>query len=593
MDSEAFDIIIVGGGTAGPVLANRLSEDKNLQVLLLEAGEDLTADPRVNNPSGAAGLLAVPSSTNWGFETTSQESLRGRKNIAPAGRLLGGSSTVNGFAFLPNSKASIDAWAGLGNPGWDWPSFSKSMGRFGLASTAGTENRSPLQLTIPEEDSQWPSTWRDTLSKLGFPVCTNVFSGELLGSLMGPETINLKKKRSSAGTAYLNDSTRSRDNLKIRTDALVEKIICDKSEITTATAVQYRNTRDGALKIVEARKEIIISAGALNSPRLLELSGIGNPELLRKLGINPIIDNPHVGENLQNHPMCTLAFEALDEEGFETLDQLFRKDPNAISAAQSAYQKGAGPLSKSNLNTLAQLPIQNTTDFTRILDDLIPKNQGETERSLMKESEAFVRSILSSPSEASGCYMTGPGFMCFDGDGSLMAPPLGTEKYFTIAIHLAHPLSRGSVHVTSPSAPSSSSGLSIDPKYFTHPLDLEVLARHVQLAETIATSEPLSSHLKHGGKRGPGMPEAGGFSDIDKAKDYLINWSKGAHHWTGSCAMAPRELGGVVDHELRVYGCRNLRVCDASIIPIAPRSNPQGVIYGVAEHGAHIIHSTL
>jgi choline dehydrogenase-like flavoprotein len=167
------------------------------------------------------------------------------------------------------------------------------------------------------------------------------------------------------------------------------------------------------------------------------------------------------------------------------------------------------------------------------------------------------------------------------------------EKFFTMGIHLGNPLPCGCVHITSSSAPTSSSGISIDPNFFSHPLDMKILACHVQLAKKIASTEPLSRHLKPGGKRSPGMRDSGAPSDLEKAKTYVLERAAGAHHWMGSCAMMSQELGGIVDPELRVYGCPNLRVCDASIIPLAPRSNPQGVIYGVAEHGAQKTLSTV
>ncbi|KAI1453184.1 hypothetical protein F4805DRAFT_444512 [Annulohypoxylon moriforme] len=589
MDSKIFDIIIVGGGTAGPVLASRLSEDPNLQVLLIEAGEDLAGDPRAGIPSIGSSLLGSPA-TNWGFETITQAGLNNRKNIAPSGRLLGGSSAVNGFAFLPNSESNVNSWASIGNHGWDWDSFSASMDRFRLTTTSQEKGQSPLKLTIPEEDSQCPRVWRDTLSKLGFPVSRNSFSGNILGSVTGLETIDLKKRRSHSANAYLNSSVRSRGNLTIWTATLAEKVSFDKaSDVVTATGIQFFDTIKKERGIVQARREIIISAGAINSPRLLEISGIGNGKLLQPLGIDVIIDNPNVGENLQNHPMCTLSFEALDvdEEGFQTVDPILRKDHDAVTAAQRAYTEGLGPFSKSNLNILAQLPLMNNGN----LDNLMPQRKADMAPSLAGAQESFVRSVLASPTEASGCYMTIPGFTSFDERGSPISPPPG--KYFTIAVHLSHPLSRGSVHITSASPPESSSGISIDPKYFSHPLDLEVLARHVQLTETIAMTGPLSDHLKRGGKRGPGMPAPGGFSDIQTARNYVRNWAKGAHHWMGSCAMAPQDLGGVVDPELRVHGCANLRVCDASIIPIAARSDIQGVVYAIAEHGSQIIKSSL
>lgn len=148
---------------------------------------------------------------------------------------------------------------------------------------------------------------------------------------------------------------------------------------------------------------------------------------------------------------------------------------------------------------------------------------------------------------------------------------------------LSHPLSKGSVHITStsPEHLASSEGLEIDPRYLSHPLDLEVLARHVQFTEqVIGRAEPLASRLK---------PRAELFKDLEQAKNYVRLTAQGSHHYTGTCSMMSRDMGGVVDDELRVYGCANLRVCDASIIPIEPRANTQAVVYGVAEMGAQII----
>ncbi|KAI1322371.1 putative GMC oxidoreductase [Xylariaceae sp. FL0255] len=501
-----FDVVIVGGGTAGCT-----------QVLLIEAGDDLTDDPMTNLPLMGPSLMGTD--TNWGFMTEPQLAVS-----------RGGSSTMNGFAFLHNSRASIDAWAELGNPGWDWISFTKSVARFALASSPPAEGQSPLQITIPEEDNQWPRVWRDTLANLGFLEHTAPLSGDILGSLLAAETIDLEKRRSSAAKAYLSDRVQSRKNLTICTEALATRILTEK---------------DGTVKATE----VILCAGAINSPRLLELSGFGGNHRLQRLGVQVVVDNPNVGENLQNHPMFTLNYEVVNLEGFETIDQLLRRDPNAIALAQKHL-------------------------FSHF-------------------HEQFVRAHLTSPTEASGCYMTAPGFICFAGDKSTMPPPAGEEKYFTISVYLAHPLSRGSVHITSPDEPVSASGIAIDPNYFGHPLDLEVLARHVQLAEKIAMTEPLRTHLKLNGERGPCMSGPGGFADIQTAKKYLRDVAVGTHHWVGTCAMMPEEKGGVVDHHLRVYGCPNLRVCDASIIPIAPRSNPQGVIYAIAEHASMKIISTM
>ncbi|THV54926.1 hypothetical protein BGAL_0017g00200 [Botrytis galanthina] len=392
---------------------------------------------------------------------------------------------------------------------------------------------------------------------------------------MGGETIGLDKKRSYSAKAYLDDTVRSRINLTIWTKATVERIIFENSDSDTpiAVGVTVRDSGTGTLKSVLANKEVILSGGTINSPRLLELSGVGNPKILEPIGIEVIVNNPNVGDHLQNHPLVTVTFEARDEDGFDTIDQLLRKDEEAIAKVKATYAKGLGPGSKSNLNILAQLPVEMDAELKQTLDTMLPQHSNTT-ASLIKAQEEFVRSVVVSPKEASGCYMIVPGHMCLSGAGCFIPPGPGTEKYFTMGIHLAHPLSRGSVHIKSSSTPLSSSDISIDPNFFSHPFDVEMLARHIQLAEKIAMTEPLSCLLKPDGKRSPGMSKLGRFADITIAKNYVLERAAGAHHWTGSCAMVPRELGGVVDPQLRVFGCINLRVCDASIMPISPRSNP-------------------
>ncbi|KAI4861130.1 GMC oxidoreductase-domain-containing protein [Hypoxylon rubiginosum] len=278
------------------------------------------------------------------------------------------------------------------------------------------------------------------------------------------------------------------------------------------------------------------------------------------------------------------------------MDKLIRQDADAIAAAMEAYASQKGPMSRSGANLVAQLPTpgletgEDLAELTTLLQSGVSDSHSMS-KAFMQSHESFVHSILTSPSEATGCYIAIPGFAGPTGDGWMAPPPPGQENYLTLTLLLAHPLSRGSVHVTSSSI--SPSAVAIDPKYLAHPLDLEIMARHLRFAEKIATTEPLASHLVAGGKRNPSAPPAGSFADLNVAKDYLRKTAVGAHHFTGTCSMMPKDLGGVVDAQLRVHGCRNLRVCDASIIPLTPRTNPQATVYGVAEHAARMIRAGL
>lgn len=448
------------------------------------------------------------------------------------GRLLGGSSALNGLSFSATSKANVDAWGKLGNPGWDWSNFSRAVGKSYKLTTmpsGKTEGHGPLQLTLPEETTEWPRIWRETMTTLGFSATNDPFSGQVCGGLPVPDSIDpFTAQRTFSSNSYL-EPAKSRSNLTVWTQTPVTKILFDEKEQVIATGVQY--TTERGTKTVSALKEVILTAGTINTPRLLELSGVGDKGLLDSLGIRVVIDNPHVGENLQNHPMCGLSFEVLSHEGFETLDRLLRKEPEALAAAQEDYTKKTGPLAQSGRNAAAHLPLpgirtnEGAQQLRKLLENLRREHHvGKGTPEFTKAHRSFVESNLTSSTEASACYLPVPCFFNFSPGGSKSAALEGNEDYFSIVLLLAHPLSRGSTHIisASPSSAASSAGLAVDPSYLTDPLDLEVLARHLQFIETIVSTEPLSNHLKLGGKRSPGAPSPGSLANLDIAKEYAL-----------------------------------------------------------------------
>lgn len=519
------------------------------------------------------------------------------------GRLLGGSGALNGMNFVVSAKEDLDSWAELGNPGWDWESFSKYLKKtYTLTAGSKTENDGAIQVNIPDEEDKWPGVWRDTFAGLGFPADNDPFSGEIHGAVMYPDAIHpVSKTRSFSGNAYLTPA-RDRANLTVWTGVSVNKILFDQNaDGAVATGVQY-TSKESESKTVSARKEVVLCAGTFHSPKILEQSGVGDAKLLKSLGIDVVVDNPHVGENLQNHPMCVMVFETADdgEEGFDTIDPLARQDPAALGAAMQTYAtKQRGPFSKTNSNAMAHIPFPgiNTASGKGDLEQLLnthcssaaAEEGGTLTPAYAKAHEALVRSCLSSPTQASGYYLTFPGWAYYGPTGRLVPIPAdGSEKYFSIALLLTHPLSRGSVHL------NADHKLAIDPNYLSHPLDAEVLARHVRFLEsTLATAEPLASRLKLDGKRAPAGWPKGFTADLDKTKQFVRDTAVGAMHYTSTCSMMPRETGGVVDSQLRVYGTKNVRVVDASIMPFTTRANTMATVYGIAEKAADIIKTGL
>ncbi|KAG6368745.1 hypothetical protein INS49_002959 [Diaporthe citri] len=519
MSPETYDIVIIGGGTSSLVLANRLSEQPNVQVLVLESGEDRSADPNTLTP-GAWPLLSE-SPADWTFHTVTQKNID-KQITTPQGKALGGSSAINSFLFTSTSKATVDGWKNLGNEGWDYTAYETALKKsYTLHKSSGeVEGSGPLQVTLHAPQTVWEKAWIDGLESVGFPR-TDPLSGRLGGPNIAAESIDPKtKQRSYAANACL-DPVRGRPNLTIQTETTVTKLLLERPSPGSDAVAKGAQliTKGGSAQSVAVRKEVIISAGAINSPRLLELSGVGGADLLQRLGVDVLVDNPHVGENLQNHLFTGISFEARDD--VDTIDAFFRQEPDAVDAAMQDYgTKGTGPLSTSNLITMAQLPLPefHTPDGRKELDQLLGTLDPEadalrsppTTPAFAAAHEAFVRSILRDPTEGLGSYIFGAAYAPFDGPSPAYRAP---GKHVSVVIQLSHPLSRGSMHITSavPEHASTSEGVSIDTRSLSHPLDLEVLARQVRFAEDIiTTAEPLARHLKPYTKR---------ITDLEAAKD--------------------------------------------------------------------------
>jgi choline dehydrogenase-like flavoprotein len=314
------------------------------------------------------------------------------------------------------------------------------------------------------------------LESIGFPT-SDPFAGHTCGAVIAPESIDpATKQRSYAANAYL-DPVRSHENLTVLTETTVTKVLLAKPSAGTdavAKGVQYI-TKDGISEAVNVRREVIISGGAINSPRLLEHSGIGGAKLLQSLGVEVIVDNPHVGENLQNHVFTGVAFEVNDN--VETIDAFFRQEPEAVAAAMQEYAtKGTGPMGTCNMITTAHLrmPELHTDEGCRDLQDLLStlgskddaQRSSPTTPAFAAAHEDFVRSILTDPRQPLGHYVMGPASVLFDASPAYRAP----GKWISVAIEIANPLSRGSVRITSatPEHAGSNDGVIVDPRYLSH-----------------------------------------------------------------------------------------------------------------------------
>ncbi|CAG5181937.1 uncharacterized protein ALTATR162_LOCUS9910 [Alternaria atra] len=599
---NSYDTIIVGGGLAGLVLANRLSEDENKRVLVLEAGANHMGDPRIDTPGLMATLWEDPE-YDWGFWCEPQKHLNGRQIQQPRGKLLGGSSAVNYTAILYPSSRNFDAWESLGNQSWSWakikPYFRKyhtfeagskstsdllGLDKYMDPTTQGTDG--PLSLTHTDTYGPFNAAWNQVFDRFGMNDSLDPIDGVKLGAFTPPNCIKQDEKtRSYSASAYYNPSVQARANLDVVTEVLVSKLLLESHDSAVITKGVQVQCRDGSLHEVYG-KEVILSAGSFQSPQILELSGIGSSKVLEKHGITPVVNNPAVGENLQDHAFAALSFEVADGQ---ISGDVFR-DPNVIEALLKQYtETRTGPFTGMPMS-VANLPMVGpdgamTEEATRklassFLDDTLP-----TLSPSQKAQYEQLRSLVLDPKQSSSQSGILGSQMHFNPGKTSMSQAMAKLKpgnYISFTAGLQHPFSRGSVHIRSGNPQDAPI---IDPNYLAHPLDVEIMARCIQFVATIATQSPMSELLKPESH----LPEGVDFTSLEDARRIARERLYTTFHPTSTCAMLPSELGGVVDDHCRVYGVENLRVVDASIFPMITQGNIQATVYAVAERAADLI----
>ncbi|KAI0141129.1 putative GMC oxidoreductase [Hypoxylon sp. NC0597] len=532
-----YDYVVVGGGTSGLVVASRLAEDKDVCVIVLEAGANPLEDPEIAI-QGLAPAMYFDPDYDWCITTEPQVGLNKRRLAQPLGKTLGGSSAI--------SLGMVR----LGNPGWVW----ETMGSYPRKFHTFTEPQAKLK--------EFMLDYLNGAHGTDGAVQVSYGSEEDFPPF---RSYHWRVQRSHAGNTYISNEVAQRSNLRVITEALVEKTLFTRqtSECNNvrATGVTFVG-KYGQRRQVSAKRKVIQTAGAAKSPQLLELSGIGN--------------NPNVGENFQDHGFVPFSWEAADP--MTSGDQM--RNPSVVEVAMSAYQEAkAGPLSVNPLAS-AFFPLQDQDmtpiSMAKLLSDL---HQEEVEPRVLREQ-------ICAPGDCSVQFILTPFQLNpFPGDNPSHIFGLGTEGFYvSIIAILSHPFSRGSIHIQSadPHSPPA-----VDPRAMTHTLDLELHARHVLLLEKIRDTSPLRELFKEDGRRLDNNGRR--VETLDQAKEAVKNRCTPNYHVRGTAAMIPREAGGVVDSKLRVYGVDGLRIADASVFPLIPRGNIQSSVYAVAERAADII----
>ncbi|KAK8005511.1 GMC oxidoreductase [Apiospora arundinis] len=557
----SFNYIVVGGGTAGMTVASRLTEDPDVSVLVIEAGADKSSDPAVLTPGLFATQIGHPE-YDWMFQSTRQPQLNNRIIAQPRGKQLGGSSALNIMVMMYPSRENIDAWGDLGNNGWSFDELAPYYRKMATITPPGANARDvthvdkwydpaldghfgPLQIGWGKDYPEaLNGAWVETFAALGLGMTEDPRTGEAVGGFQNMESVSPEtRQRSYAANAYYGPAQRARPNLTVMTSTRVVKIVTEETSSGIVAIGVVARLPTGEEKHFDASDEVVLSAGTIQSPQILELSGIGGRALLEQYGIAVKIDNPGVGEHLQDHPIVGQMFEAKD--GIRSLDLL--KDPVYAEAAQGQHSRGVGVLSESPLAS-AYAPfvdkdgVMSETQVKSLLDEHF-RSESKYNHTKIQVDHAKEFEILRS---------------CMEIPGS-------NQCAHSLVVHRR-------CAIAEPALPGP-------------PLDLEILARSVQFTERIVGTPPFADALT--GVRYPDYPKAD--ESLDRAKEIVRQVTFSCYHPAGTCAMRPREDGGVVDERLLVHGTTNLRVVDASVFPLMPSGNIQATVYAVAERAADFI----
>jgi len=524
-----YDYIIVGAGSAGCVLAARLSEDPDVEVLLIEAGRADTFD-NIHIPLGVTAL--THSAVDWDYSTGCEPHCDGRRIHLPRGRTLGGSSSTNAMVYIRGNRADYDAWRDAGCDGWGFddllPYFKRAedneRGASELHGAGGP-------LTVSEGRSR--NTMMDAFVEAGEQaglVRNEDFNGTSQDGVGYYQLTQREGRRCSVAVAYLHPVT-ERPNLTVETNLQVERVV-----IEDMRAVAVEGQRLGETLRFDAAREVILAGGAYNSPQLLMLSGIGPAEHLASRLIEPVLDRPMVGRNLQDHVNVWALWRSQDPDSLATA-----MAPDWIDANVAAFEeRGTGPLTSN---------VAEAGAFARTSADL-------------GEPDIQLHAI--------------PALLTED-------PPFGIAEHgISIGVCLLTPSSVGELYLTSPEPTAK-------PLIYHHYLetedDMARMEAGLDLILQLAAQPALSRYCAEGEQ----LPASSSTEDM---RAYIRRHAQTLYHPVGTCAMGAAE-DAVVDPELRVRGVEGLRVVDASVMPTVPRGNTNAPTIAVAERAADLIRGVV
>ncbi|RCI17095.1 hypothetical protein L249_1809 [Ophiocordyceps polyrhachis-furcata BCC 54312] len=580
---DVYDYIIVGGGTCGLVLANRLSRDAHVSVAVVEQGTDQRDNKLVQDPLAYFENLQQKA-YNYNYSSEPEDDANDRLIPINAGKGIGGSSLVNGMVYIRGDKAQFDAWEELGNPGWNWNSLLPYYKRVekmqwpeqwqmdvGASAVRDNHGFSGELLVGFSPKLAKGSLHQDTVrafKRLGLPFNPDVNSGDTRGVDVTPQTIDVRRhlRWDSSRAFYWPVVDERRRNLQM-IRGTVRRVLWKnhgdkkplKELMPEAEGVEYvvggEPDQKETMKSVFARREVILSAGALRTPLILERSGVGNVRLLAKNGIKAVVNLPGVGENLMDQAAASVMYNGSDRGRGERVshamfvtvrdlfgDRQFEKVKERTRRRLGIWAKRAATRA-SHGGTEAE--IEDMAASTKRVLDL--------QFRLLFEKEVTAAELITA----------------------------GVDTYIGSGFWGLMPFSRGSVHVGGPDPDRPV----LRPRYVSAEIDVEVLVATAKMAVEAWKTHSLSRH-----KKGPSVSDVPDEkASDDKWRRWVAKTLTSGLHPIGTAAMMDRRLGGVVDSNLAVYGVSRLRVVDGSVLPLQFSGHPTATLYAVAERAAEMM----
>ncbi|KAE8450374.1 hypothetical protein EG329_006448 [Mollisiaceae sp. DMI_Dod_QoI] len=575
---DCYDYIIAGGGVSGLVVANRLTEDPNVTVLVLEAGpldnyEDFILFPIEEG-------YGLGTEYDWNLWTASQTFLDGASRPYDMGRGVGGGSLINGMCWTRGGRADYDAWKALGNDGWGWDdllpyfkksenytdnvdaAFSRELYIQPNASTHGTNGY--VHVSYPRYFYNQSQLFLDGLQELGIPILTDPNNGTAAGGMLIPDSISPDNQTRSYARLDYFDGFINRPNLHVATHQHVTRVLVNAPQNLTSrdypAGVWITGfVTDGSLILhnVSCSREVILAAGAVHTPQILELSGIGSEDILNQFNIPVIINLPGVGNNFQDHPYVGVVYY-FDNNSYINIDTIENNPILSSQAEQEYYANKTGPWTAGAINTVAFPSLPSISqNWTNMLIDASNQNSSQhlipgLDQSIIAGYDVQKRILADLLSRTDvGAY------------------ELLNDNIGLLSVAAMHPFSRGSVHVQSTNPYLQPL---IDPRYCSNPLDCQVLVEALLFNNKLVNTTSMS--LLGPTPYYPFLQDA----TRDSLMPAINSGLRTEFHGSGSTSMLPLDLGGVVDTHLRVYGTKNLRIVDAGIQPLVPAAHLQAPV---------------